>query len=104
MLENYTNLSTHFLMMSLIASSAALGVRLVIAFRLLPIYRQSAGRKSNALPAPVINALPAADDKKLSHGQGRLRKSEIMGFDGDSLRYRDGSYGRAYRITLANTI
>jgi hypothetical protein len=33
-----------------------------------------------------------------------LRKSEILGFDGGLLRYRDGSFGRAYRITLANTI
>jgi len=104
MLENYTNLSSHFLMMSLIASSAALGVGLVIAFRLMPVYRRTTGRKSNNRGAPVINALPASDEKKLSHGQGRLRKSEIMGFDGDRLRYRDGSYGKAYRITLANTI
>ena len=36
MLENYTNLSPHFLVASLIASSAALGVGLVAAFRLLP--------------------------------------------------------------------
>jgi len=104
MLENYTNLSPHFLIMSLIASSAALGVGLVIAFRLMPVYRRTAGRKSNRQPSPAINALPASDEKKLRHGQGRLRKSEILGFDGDLLRYRDGSYGRAYRITLAHTI
>jgi hypothetical protein len=104
MLENYTNLSTHFLIMSLIASGAALGVGLVIAFRLMPVYRRSAGRKSNDQPAPLINALPASDGKKLARGRGRLRKSEIIGFDGDLLRYRDGSYGRAYRVTLANTI
>jgi hypothetical protein len=104
MLENYTNLSTHFLIASLIASGAALGVGLVVAFRLIPVYRRTAGQKSNIAPAPVVNALPALEDKKLNLGQGRLRKSEIMGFDGDLLRYRDGSYGRAYRITLANTI
>jgi hypothetical protein len=104
MLENYTNLSPHFLAASLIASSAALGVGLVAAFRLLPAYRRNAAMKSNGQSAPAINALAASDEKKLSHGQGRLRKSEIMGFDGDLLRFRDGSYGRAYRITLANTI
>lgn len=104
MLENYTNLSTHFLIASLIASGAALGVGLVVAFRLIPVYRRTAGQKSNIATAPVVNALPALEDKKLNLGQGRLRKSEIMGFDGDLLRYRDGSYGRAYRITLANTI
>ena len=104
MLENYTNLSAHFLLASLIASSAALGIGLVIAFRLVPVYRRVAGRKSNNASAPVIKALPASVEWKLMYGQGRLRKSEIMGFDGDLLRYRDGSYGRAYRITLANTI
>ena len=104
MLENYTNLSPHFLLTSLLASGAALGIGLVAAYRLLPVYRRNAGHKSNAQSATAINPLPASAKKKLSHGQGRLRKSEIMGFDGDLLRYRDGSYGRAYRITLANTI
>jgi len=102
MLENYTNLSQHFLLASLIASSAALGIGLVIALRLMPVYRRAAGRKSNN--APVNNALPATNEKKLNQGLGRLRKIEILGFDGELLRYRDGSYGRAYRITLANTI
>ena len=104
MLENYTNLSPHFLLASFIASGAALGIGLVTAFRLLPIYRKNVGLKINNYTAQAINALPAADDKKLMHGQGRLRKSEIIGFDGDLLRYRNGSYGRAYCITLANTI
>ena len=104
MLENYTNLSPHFLAASLIASSAALGIGLVAAFRLLPAYRRTAAAKSNEQSAPANFALVAFDEKKLRHGQGRLRKSEVMGFDGDLLRYRDGSYGRAYRITLANTI
>ena len=104
MLENYTNLSPHFLLASLIASSAALGIGLVTALRLLPDYRKNAGHKSNNGSAQTINALPVADDEKLRQGQGRLRKSEIIGFDGAFIRYRDGSYGRAYRITLANTI
>ena len=104
MLENYTNLSPHFLLTSLIASSVALGIGLVIAFRLVPVYRRAAGRKSDKQLAPVINVLPSFDGRKLKHGQGRLRKSEIMGFDGALLRYRDGSYGRAFRIRLANTI
>jgi hypothetical protein len=56
-------------MASLIASGAALGIGLVIAFRLMPVYRQAAGRKSNRQPAPVINALPASDEKKLKHGR-----------------------------------
>jgi hypothetical protein len=96
--------SQAFLLTSLIASSAALGIGLVIAFRLVPVYRRAAGRKSNSQSSPVINALPVSDEKKLIHGQGRLRKSDIMGFASELLRYRDGSYGRAYRITLANTI
>ncbi len=104
MLENYTNLSTHFLVASLLASSAALGIGLVIAFRLVPVYRRATGRKTDNRDAPAVRAVPASIEQKLKHGQGRLRKSEIMGFDGDLLRYRDGSYGRAYRVTLANTI
>ena len=104
MLENYTNLSPHFLVASLIASGAALGVGLVAAFRLLPSFRRTAALKSGEQSEAVISAPLAFDKKNLRHGQGRLRKGEVMGFDGDLLRYRDGSYGRAYRITLANTI
>ena len=104
MLENYTNLSPVFLITSLIASSAALGIGLVIAFRLMPKFRREGGGTSNSLSTTAINALSATDNKNLRHGQGRLRKSEILGFDGSLIRYRDGSFGKAYRINLANTI
>ncbi len=103
MLENYTNLSGNFLLTSLIASSAALGIGFVIAWRFLPIFRQAGNRKSNQLPKAPKD-FPASDERKLRHGQGRLRKSEILGFDGALIRYRDGSFGRAYKIILANTI
>lgn len=104
MLENYTNLTPQFLITSLLASSAALGIGLVIAYRFLPVYRRNAARKSTRPTTQAINALPSSEEKKLLCGQGRLRKSQIMGFDGDLLRYRDGSFASAYRITLANTI
>ncbi|MBA3632485.1 MAG: hypothetical protein H0W58_06720 [Acidobacteria bacterium] len=105
MLENYTNLSPVFLITSLIASSAAFGIGLLIAYRLLPQFKRAGGgSKATGQTAPVVNAFSPADDKNLRHGQGRLRKSEILGFDGSSIRYRDGSFGKAYRMTLANTI
>lgn len=104
MLENYTNLSEYFLLTTLLSCSAAFAVGVVIAFRLLPIFRQTAGRKSNQIPISTANAFPASEAKNLGCGQGRLRKSEILGFDGANLRYRDGSFGKAYRITLANSI
>lgn len=104
MLENYTNLSQTFLLTSLIASSLSLAIGLVIAFRFLPVYRRTAGHKSKNTPYSAINALPGANEKNLARGKGRLRKSEILGFDGDLLRYRDGSFGKSYRITLANSI
>lgn len=104
MLENYTNLSEYFLLTSVFAASAAFAVGIVIAFRLLPIFRQTAGRKLNRTATNTTNALPASDSKNLKHGKGRLRKSEILGFDGTLIRYRDGSFGKAYRITLVNSI
>jgi hypothetical protein len=104
MLENYTNLSPQFLIASLIASGLGLGVGLVTAFRLLPSFRRVAGEKSGISAGKANHASPAFENKKLKHASGRLRKSEIMGFDGRLLRYRDGSYASAYRITLANTI
>ncbi len=104
MLENYTNLSPVFLITSLIASSVALGIGLVIAYRLLPQLKRAGGGKVTGQLATAVRTLSPADDKHLRHGQGRLRKSEILGFDGSSIRYRDGSFGRAYRMTLANTI
>jgi hypothetical protein len=104
MLENYTNLSPHFLITSLLASSVALGVGLIVAYRLLPKFKQAAGQKSNEGEAPVAAVPHASNNKNLRRGQGRLRKSEILGFDGSLIRYRDGSFGKAYRIRLANTI
>ncbi len=78
MLENYTNLSPVFLITSLIASSAALGIGLVIAYRLLPQLKRVGGSKVTGQLATDIRASSPADDKHLRHGQGRLRKSEIL--------------------------
>lgn len=104
MLENYTNLSGNFLLTSLAASSAAFAVGLVIAWRFLPLVRQAIERKPDSQTKTAANALTASDERNLRRGQGRLRKSEILGFDGAFIRYRDGSFGKAYRITLANSI
>ena len=104
MLENYTNLSEYFLLTSLLACSAAFAVGVVISFRLLPIFRQNTQHKLNQPTTSITADLPFSDVKNLKHGKGRLRKSEILGFDGIFIRYRDGSFGRVYRITLANSI
>jgi len=103
MLENYSNLSPTFLITGLALSGAALGIGLAVAFRLLPVHRRIVGEKSQII-ATTNFTRQAAGDEKLRHSQGRLRKSEILGFDGALLRYADGSFGRAFRITLANTI
>ena len=79
MLENYTNISPHFLLTSLLASGAALGIGLVVAYRLLPVYRRNAGHKSNAQSAPAINVLPASDEKKLRLRAGTIKKKRNNG-------------------------
>lgn len=104
MLENYTNLSEYFLLMALFTCSAVFAVALVIAFRLLPIFRQNVGRRLNQTLSSANKALQAPGPKNLTCASGRLRKSEILGFDGALIRYRDGSFGKAYRFTLANSI
>ena len=70
MLENYTNLSPVFLITSLIASSVALGIGLVIADRLLPQLKRAGSGKVTGHSATVIRALSPADDKHLSTDKG----------------------------------
>lgn len=79
MLENYTNLSTHFLLASLIASSLGLGIGLVFALRLIPVYRRAAGQKSNAQFPLAINALRDSNENKLNARARTVEKKRNNG-------------------------
>ena len=78
MLENYTNLSEYFLLTSIFAASAAFAVGIVIAFRLLPIFRQSAGHKLNQTTS-ALDALPASDAKEFEARQRAIKKKRNSG-------------------------
>ena len=79
MLENYTNLSQTFLLTNLIASSSALGIGFVIAFRFLPVYRRIAGNKPDKKLGFEINDSLASDSKKLTWRAGTTEKKRNNG-------------------------
>ena len=105
MLENYSNISLAFIATSLAACGAMLGIGLAIGLRVLPLGKLSrrAGRDRESSTHRALNP-KTASERQLTHPAARLRTSEILGFDENLIRYRDGSFGKAYRISLAGTI
>jgi hypothetical protein len=104
MLENYSNISLTFIAASLAACGAMLGVGLAIGFRLLPLRKQSKSGEQDKNQIERASPQKIAGERQLASPRARLRTSEILGFDGNWIRYRDGSFGKAYRIKLAGTI
>jgi hypothetical protein len=68
MLENYTNLSPHFLLASFACQRRGSGSRTCCCFRFCLITGETR-QTINARSAPAINALAASDEKKLSTGR-----------------------------------
>ena len=93
------NLSFAHIAVTLFGSFAFAGIGLVIGRRVLPAFR---------LHRDATKNLPTVTGSQLSRDipgeSGRLRPTETLGLEGNIIRYRDGSFGKAYRFEPANTL
>ncbi len=90
------NLSFTQVAISLFGGLLSLGMGLVAGFRFIPAFRRT----------PVASADELSDAKQTpySNAVGRLLPTEIAGLDGNIIRYKDGSYGKAYIFEPANSL
>src|SRR5688500_7348103 len=92
------NLSYAHIVGALASSLLFAGIGMAIGWRLLPLtklYRDARSPNGEAESFTAID--PTASN-------GRLFPTDILGLDGDVIRYRDGSFGRAYRFEPAATL
>lgn len=93
------NLSFANVFLALIGSFLFGGVGLAIGWRILPIAKLH--RKINK---PDLKKNKAKTTTNLTIGAGRLFPTEILGLEKNIVRYRDGSFAKAYRFEPANTL
>lgn len=93
------NLPFAYIAASLFGSFLFAGIGLVIGRRVFPEFKLHRGVVNDI--APVIQSEVALDTRGDS---GRLLPTEILGLEGNIIRYRDGSFGKAFIIEPANTL
>src|SRR5688572_4180735 len=76
--------------------SAVLG--LVAGFRIIPAFKLQRPRTIDS-PAPETKK-----ERSDTQPSGRLLPTEIAGLDGNIIRYKDGSYGKAYIFEPSNSL
>ncbi|MEP7077329.1 MAG: hypothetical protein ABI878_16105, partial [Acidobacteriota bacterium] len=93
------NLSFAHVAITLFGSFMFAGIGLVLGLRIFPHFRhhRSAVRKME----PISRTLPLPNTPCES---GRLFPTEIVGLEGNIIRYRDGSFGKAYSFQPSNTL
>ena len=96
------NLSLAQTLFAVLGSFFLGGIGLAIGWRILPI-----AKSRRKFPEPKtdekIKNKPAFEDLTRTSG-GRLFPTEILGLEGNIVRYRDGSFAKAYRFEPANTL
>jgi len=90
------NLSFTQIALSFFAGLFSIGVGLAAGIRIIPAFK-----KLSSLPRDV----PLPDTIDSTHAiVGRLLPTEIAGLDGNMIRYKDGSYGKAYIFEPSNSL
>lgn len=91
------NLPFAHVAISLFGSLFSVGLALAVGYRIVPAFRAHKGHLA-------VHSNPnAVQYTKITH-PGRLFPTEIAGLDGNIIRYRDGSYGKAYVFEPANSL
>ncbi len=85
------NLNYTYILAAIGSSLVFIGVGLAIGRRALPL-AISYPRRSSTIPSGP----PLPPSPNLSESDGRLLPIEVLGLDGNLIRYRDGSFGKAY--------
>ncbi|MBX3295841.1 MAG: hypothetical protein KF762_09025 [Acidobacteria bacterium] len=91
------NLSFAHVAISLFGSLFSIGLALVVGYRIVPAFRAHKGHLA-------VHSNPTAVQYTKITQPGRLFPTEIAGLDGNIIRYRDGSYGKAYVFDPANSL
>jgi hypothetical protein len=93
------NLSFAQVFLTILGSFSALGAAFAIGWRVFPAFAfRGIGGKRQSAQIPVENT------ENLTRAGGRLFPTEILGLEGNIIRYRDGSFAKAYRFEPANTL
>ncbi len=93
------NLSYSSVLFALFGGFLFAGVGLAIGWRMLPLTQ--ANRKNVKKPDDKNSCLKQIN---LTRARGRLLATEILGLEGNIIRYRDGSFAKAYRFEPAHTL
>ena len=93
------NLSFAQVFLTILGSFSALGAAFAIGWRVFPALslRGFSGKKQSA-------RISIENTDNLTRADGRLFPTEILGLEGNIIRYRDGSFAKAYRFEPANTL
>ena len=93
------NLSFAYVAIALFGSFTFAGIGLVIGRRVFPHFLVH--RKEIKEFGPITRNFPSTE---IPGESGRLFPTEILGLEGSIIRYRDGSFGKAYSFEPANTL
>ena len=93
------NLSFAQVFLTLLGSFSALGAAFAIGWRVFPAltFRGFSGKTESAK-----DSIEETDNP--TRAGGRLFPTEVLGLEGNIIRYRDGSFAKAYRFEPANTL
>ncbi len=97
------------LLLLIISGALALGFGGVVAWRVIPDGRNSRKALKGHEGSPDAElrdriADDARERRLLAFPAGRLRNSSVCGVIGNVLRHTDGSYTKAYRLSVCNSI
>ncbi len=93
------NLSYAHLAVTLFGSFMFAGIGLVIGRRVFPHFKRHRNAVNGMEPVTRSVFVPDVQGEK-----GRLLPTEILGLEGSTIRYPDGSFGKVYRFEPANTL
>ena len=90
------NLTFAQIAISLFGGLLSVGLGLVAGFRFIPAVR--------SLPSRTLLGRGSRTQLIENAEAGRIFPTEIAGLDGNTIRYRDGSYGKAYIFEPSNSL
>lgn len=93
------NLSFAQVLLTIFASFSALGAAFAIGWRVFPAIKISSKLKTKQSEVETLEKTT-----ELTKANGRLFPTEVFGLEGNIIRYRDGSFAKAYRFEPANTL
>lgn len=93
------NLSFAHIAITLFGSFTFAGIGLAIGRRVFPLFRAHRQVIKRVDPVARDATLP-----EISNDGGRLFPTEILGLEGNIIRYRDGGFGKAYCFAPAHTL